>query len=161
MLIGEAPGAQETEQRRPFVGKAGQNLNEFLQAFGLARGQMYVGNTVKIRPSKISAAGRIVNRPPTRDEIEFFLPFLLEEIEIAAPKCIITLGNTPLQALTDRKTVIGDVHGRFMECRGRLLFPMYHPASMIYNRSLREIYAQDLEKLVDWYRNNEKITEMS
>ena len=144
MLVGEAPGEQETLQGRPFVGKAGKNLDEFLELAGMDRGQLYVTNTVKFRPTKRSAAGRTVNRPPTQEEIKLFLPWLTAEIELVGPRYIITLGNVPLKALMGRGSVIGDAHGRFIDWNGRLLFPMYHPASVIYNPSLRAVYAEDI-----------------
>ena len=147
MLIGEAPGEQETLQRRPFVGKAGKNLDEFLSLAGIDRSQLYVSNTVKFRPTKISAAGRTVNRPPTKEEIKLFLPWLKREIETVQPEIVVTLGNVPLKALTDAKTVIGDVHGSFVEADGIKIYPMYHPASMIYNPSLRTVYAGDIRRL--------------
>ena len=64
--------------------------------------------------------------------------------------------DNPLKALTDRRTVIGDVHGTFMECGGIRLYPMYHPASMIYNRSLREVYREDVLRLAEWLRSVKK-----
>ena len=147
MLVGEAPGEQETLQGRPFVGKAGKNLNEFLELAGMERDQLYVTNAVKFRPTKISAAGRTVNRPPTREEVSLFLPWLRREIELVAPEVIVTLGNVPLRALTGPKAVIGDVHGAFQDADGLRLYPMYHPASLIYNPSLREVYAEDIRRL--------------
>ena len=150
MLVGEAPGEQETLQGRPFVGKAGKNLDEFLELAGIDRSQLYVSNTVKFRPTRISDAGRTVNRPPTQEEIRLFLPWLKQEIAIVKPECVVTLGNVPLKALYDRKCVIGDVHGTFLEADGVRLYPMYHPASMIYNRSLREVYREDVRRLARW-----------
>ena len=147
MLVGEAPGEQETLQGRPFVGKAGKNLDEFLELAGLARSQLYVTNAVKFRPTKRSAAGRTVNRPPTREEVSLFLPWLRREIELVAPEVIVTLGNVPLRALTGPKAVIGDVHGAFQNADGLRLYPMYHPASLIYNPALREVYAEDIRRL--------------
>ena len=147
MLVGEAPGEQETLQGRPFVGKAGKNLNEFLELAGLERGELYVTNAVKFRPTKRSAAGRTVNRPPTREEVSLFLPWLRREIELVAPEVIVTLGNVPLRALTGPKAVIGDVHGALQEADGLRLYPMYHPASLIYNPGLREVYAEDIRRL--------------
>ena len=151
MMIGEAPGEQESLMGRPFVGKAGKNLNEFLEGAGMDRSALYVTNTVKFRPTKVSPAGRTVNRPPTQEEIRLFLPWLKKEIALVDPKCVITLGNVPLKALTDRSSVIGDVHGRFIEWEGRLLFPMYHPASVIYNPALREVYRGDIDVFAHWY----------
>ena len=109
MLIGEAPGQQETLMGRPFVGKAGKNLDEFLELAGIERDELFVSNTVKFRPTRISAAGRTVNRPPTQEEIRIFLPWLRREIEMVHPECVVTLGNVPLRALTDRKVAIGVV----------------------------------------------------
>ena len=147
MLVGEAPGEQETLQGRPFVGKAGKNLNEFLELAGLERSALYVTNAVKFRPTKRSAAGRTVNRPPTREEVSLFLPWLRREIELVAPEVIVTLGNVPLRALTGPKAVIGDVHGALQDADGLRLYPMYHPASLIYNPGLREVYAEDIRRL--------------
>ena len=154
MLIGEAPGEQETLQRRPFVGKAGKNLNEFLELAQLDRSQLYVSNTVKFRPTKISAAGRVVNRPPSREEINLFLPWLKKEIETVRPQVVVTLGNVPLKALAGPRAVIGDLHGGFVEADGVKIYPMYHPASMIYNPSLREVYAEDIRRLAAWLQEN-------
>ncbi|MBP3652772.1 MAG: uracil-DNA glycosylase [Clostridia bacterium] len=150
MLIGEAPGEQETLQRRPFVGKAGRNLDEFLELAGIDRSELYVSNTVKFRPTKISAAGRVVNRPPTREEINLFLPWLKREMELVQPEVVVTLGNVPLKALMGSKVIIGDVHGAFQDVEGMRLYPMYHPASLIYNPSLRETYAGDIRRLASW-----------
>ena len=149
MLIGEAPGEQETLKRRPFVGKAGKNLDEFLELAKLDRTELYVTNTVKFRPTKISGAGRIVNRPPTQEEIALFYPYLMREIQLIHPEHVVTLGNVPLQTLTDRKTVIGAVHGRAIAKEGFKLYPMYHPASLIYNPSLREVYREDVLRLAE------------
>ena len=101
MMIGEAPGGDEEKQKRPFVGKAGKNLSEFLKVVGLEREEIYISNVVKLRPIKLSPkTGNPVNRPPSKDEIAFFLPYLQEEIKIADPEWIVTLGNVPLQAVT-------------------------------------------------------------
>lgn len=147
MLIGEAPGEQETLQGRPFVGRAGKNLDGFIEATGLDRREMYVTNTVKFRPTRISGAGRVVNRPPTQEETALFLPFLKREIAEVSPGIIVTLGNVPLRALVGPGAIIGDMHGRLQELEGRRLFPMYHPAAVIYNPSLRAVYAADMAKL--------------
>ena len=151
MMIGEAPGEQETLLGRPFVGKAGKNLDEFLEFAGMDRARLYVTNTVKFRPTKLSPAGRTVNRPPTQEEVRLFLPWLIREIGMVNPRCVITLGNIPLKALTDRRAVIGDVHGQFREWNGRLLFPMYHPASVIYNPALKEVYREDIRRFSRWF----------
>ncbi len=154
MLIGEAPGEQETLQGKPFVGKAGRNLDGFLQAVRLRREEIYITNVVKIRPTKVSAAGRVVNRPPSREEKALFLPWLMREISIVRPMALVTLGNVALRAFLPEN--IGNVHGSWRravvapvnEAAFTLpLFALYHPASVIYNGSLKDIYARDLDVL--------------
>ncbi len=156
MLIGEAPGEQESLQGKPFVGKAGKNLTAFLETIGLDRSQLYVSNVVKVRPTRISAAGRLVNRPPSREEKELFTPWLMREISIVRPDALVTLGNVALQAFV--KETVGQCHGRWMravvsppraEAFTLPLFPLYHPASIIYNRSLAQVYQNDLYTLRD------------
>ena len=152
MMLGEAPGEQESLQGRPFVGKAGKNLDAFLEQAGMDRASLYVTNVVKFRPTRRSEAGRVVNRPPTQEEIKLFLPWLLKEIELVDPRYIITLGNVPLKALTGRGSVIGDMHGRFIDWQGRRLFAMYHPASVIYNPGLKAVYSRDIVAFACQYR---------
>ena len=147
MMIGEAPGGDEEKQGRPFVGKAGKNLSAFLEVVGLKREEIYISNVVKLRPTKESPkTGKAVNRPPSAEEIAFFLPYLLEEIQVIAPKVVVTLGNVPLKAVTgERKAVIGDYHGKPTPLAdGRTLFALYHPAAVIYNRPLQATYDEDL-----------------
>ena len=153
MLVGEAPGEQEAMLGRPFVGKAGKLLDAFIAGTGLTRGEMYVTNTVKFRPSRISKAGRVVNRTPTQEEIAAFLPFRKKEIAQVDPACVVTLGNVPLRALLGEKETIGQAHGQMRRQEDRLYFPMYHPASMIYNPGLKAIFAQDMEKLGQLIKN--------
>ena len=147
MLIGEAPGAQEALAGRPFVGRAGKNLDAFLEGAGLSRREAFISNTVKFRPTRVSKAGRVVNRPPTQEEIDLFLPWLKQEIELVQPECLVTLGNVPLKALLGRGFTVGEYHGRFLACGERPLFSMYHPASVIYNPALKTVYAADLDAL--------------
>lgn len=154
MMIGEAPGEQEALQGRPFVGKAGKNLDGFLALAGMDRRQLYVTNAVKFRPTKISPAGRVVNRPPTQEEIRLFLPWLLKEIALVDPACVITLGNVPLKALMGRQASIGDMHGAFIQREGRTVYPMYHPASLIYNPGLKTVYREDILRFSEWWRQN-------
>ena len=155
MLIGEAPGEQESLQGRPFVGKAGKNLDGFLQVLELKREDIYISNVVKIRPTRVSDKGRVSNRPPSREELALFTPYLMEEILLVQPQMIVTLGNVALKALFGQKAVIGDMHGRIAQVAVShekqsaefSLFPLYHPASIIYNRSLQAVYDEDLQEL--------------
>ena len=145
MMIGEAPGGDEEKQGRPFVGKAGKNLSAFLKVVGLKREEIYISNVVKLRPK----TGKAVTRPPSAEEIAFFLPFLQAEIQTIAPKVLVTLGNVPLKAVTgEKKAVIGEYHGRPVALAdGRILFALYHPAAVIYNRALQAVYDADLLEL--------------
>lgn len=152
MLVGEAPGAEETRLSRPFVGKAGRNLNEFLEALSLSRGDIYITNVVKFRPYKVSSKGRFSNRPPAKEEIACMLPHLFREIETIAPRVVVTLGNVPLKSLTgDSRMVIGACHAQCIPAaalaHSYMLFPLYHPASLIYNAALKTVYWQDIERL--------------
>ncbi len=155
MLIGEAPGEQESLQGKPFVGKAGKNLDSFLQVLELNREDIYISNVVKIRPTKVSDKGRVSNRPPNREELALFTPYLMEEILRVQPQLIVTLGNVALRALCGSKAVIGEMHGRETlvtvqhekQAAEFALFPLYHPASIIYNHSLQQVYDSDLQVL--------------
>jgi len=149
MLVGEAPGAEETRLSRPFVGQAGKNLAEFLLVLGLKRDDIYITNTVKFRPYKTGPKGRASNRPPKQAEIDCMAPLLLREIEAVSPKIVVTLGNVPLKCvLQDKKAAIGRLHAKPAKARAFshefILFPLYHPASVIYDRSLKERYSEDL-----------------
>jgi uracil-DNA glycosylase family 4 len=152
MLIGEAPGAKEIELGQPFVGQAGKHLEEFLQVLEIKREDIYITNSVKYRPTKVNPkTGRLSNRTPTIKEIEDFREFVFEEIDIINPKIIVTLGNIPLKSLLEKSIKIGEVHGRlesiYINGNPYSIFPLYHPAAVIYNRDLREVYISDLHKL--------------
>lgn len=160
VLVGEAPGEQETIKQRPFAGQAGRNLDEFLEIVGLNREDIYITNVVKFRPFKMNPqTGRLSNRPPNREEIELSCGWLYKELEILRPQVVVSLGNIALKALCGQKNItIGQVHGIPMDCvlgESHLeikLFPLYHPASIIYNRGLKETYMRDLEKLRDYLK---------
>lgn len=159
MLVGEAPGEQETLQRRPFVGKAGKNLAGFLEVLGLDRQDIYITNVVKFRPVKIHPVrGSLSNRPPKREEIALCYHLLLAELRIVSPKVVVTLGNTALRTVADDNALtIGSVHGRALPMpegqAGGCIFPLYHPASIIYKRALQDIYEQDVAALAQFLQN--------
>jgi uracil-DNA glycosylase len=151
LLIGEAPGKDEVKLSKPFVGAAGKKLTEFLSILELDRDQIYITNAIKYRLSKENVkTGRMVNRPAQQSEIQENRTFLLREIKIINPSYIVTLGNVPLKSVTSNCDIcIGTVHGmeakvEFLDMEYRL-FPLYHPASIIYNRSLKEVYLKDIE----------------
>ena len=145
MLIGEGPGEQEDLQGIPFVGPAGKLLDSMLQMIDLDRSRVYIANMVKCRPPH--------NRDPQPSEQQACRAWLDRQIELVDPKCVITLGNVPLRALTDRARTVGEAHGQFEDWEGRLLFPMYHPASVIYNPSLKAVYSRDIDVFAQWYQN--------
>ena len=145
MLIGEAPGETEVIKGRPFVGKAGKNLDEFLTLAQLNREEIFVTNAVKIRPCEIGPTGRVRNRAPNKEELSLFVPWLLREIEAVKPRALVTLGNVPQKALTDGKATVGGCHGQWLQSRaGPPLFALYHPASIIYRKALAPVYTQDV-----------------
>jgi len=158
VLVGEAPGQQEVVQQRPFVGKAGRNLDEFLRILDIEREDIYITNAVKFRPVKIDPdTGRTSNRPPNREEIDLNRTVLYKELTIISPSVVVSLGNIPLRVLTDdNKLTIGRVHGRHLnisigiEKRNMVLFPLYHPASIIYNPLLKDTYIDDLQRLKEY-----------
>ena len=148
LLLGEAPGAEEAKAGRPFVGKAGKNLDAFLAQTGLLREQLFISNVVKFRPYRVGPTGRRANRPPTRAEIAACRACLEGELSVLRPDWVVTLGNTALQAMLGREATIGQVHGTVQRtAAGQRVFPLYHPASIIYNRALEEVYRQDLRAL--------------
>lgn len=153
LLIGEAPGKDEVKLSKPFVGQAGKNLNEFLEILNIERGDIYITNAVKYRLFKVNAkTERASNRPASKEDIEKSRCFLLDEVQIINPSYIITLGTVPLKSITgEHKASIGDVHGTLQEIsiekRSFKLFPLYHPASIIYNRSLKGVYVNDIKNL--------------
>lgn len=155
LLIGEAPGREEVKLSRPFSGPAGKHLDEFLELAGIKRKEIYITNAIKYRLSKENPrTGRLSNRPAAREEILSSRPYLLKEIGMIRPCCIVTLGNVPLRAITGNFSMnIGECHGmpaaEKIEEREYMLFPLYHPASVIYNRSLKQTCEADILMLRD------------
>ena len=152
MLIGEAPGKEEAASGIPFVGKAGRTLTDLLDMIGVSRDEIYISNTVKYRPWTKTERG-YKNRTPSRAEIEDQLSLLKQEIEIVEPQILVTLGNTPLYAICRilglKYEKIGTMHGKMYsgaDCFLKL-YPAYHPASCIYNRSLLQTLEDDMHVL--------------
>ena len=158
VFIGEAPGSEEEKLGRPFVGRAGKNLSEFLELAKVPRSSVYITNAVKFRPTKHNPnTGRTLNRTPTLIETAPHREWLLSELEIIQPQLVVTLGNTPLTALlgTDCPK-ISQVHGlviAFQDANHSLHFdimPFFHPAAIIYRRALLAEYHKDLEKFASY-----------
>jgi len=128
VFVGEAPGAKEDAQGRPFVGSAGKLLSQLLKKNGLLREQVFITNTVKCRPPG--------NRPPKRQEMNACRPFLERQLHIIKPKIVCTLGNSPLRTLVGAGLNISDVHGKSTDAGGYRFLPLFHPAAILYNRKL-------------------------
>lgn len=151
LFIGEAPGANEDLQGLPFVGAAGKQLDGFLHMINLCIDDVYIANILKYRPPD--------NRPPNTEEIKTHTPFLIEQIKIIQPKIIITLGNFSTKFVLGGFNVegmkkiegISSLHGKAVEKEldgtKFLVVPMYHPAAMLYKRSLKEELEKDFLSL--------------
>jgi uracil-DNA glycosylase family 4 len=138
MIVGEAPGASEDKQGRPFVGRAGKFLDELLGEAGLSRDEVYITNVVKARPPG--------NRDPTKAEVEHWMPVLEDQLALVAPRLVVPLGRHALAHFApDAK--ISEVHGTLLIERDRALFPMYHPAAGLHAQRLRETLIEDARKL--------------
>lgn len=154
-LLGEAPGGNEDLEGVPFCGQAGSILQEFLELSGLDEKELYISNVVKCRPVKPSPRGRYgnyANRKPKSNEIKSCKPWLLEELRLVEPRVLVTLGNVPLAFVLGKAEPIGKYHGRefYAEHLGVWVFPLYHPASLIYNPANRDIYEKDVVKLKEF-----------
>lgn len=132
VLIGEAPGAQEDRAGQPFVGPAGQVLNEALAEAGLDRNQVWITNAVKFRPTTPGSGKRLKNRPPMRGEVALFRPWLERELAILEPACIVCLGATAAAAVLGRAVKIMSERGEFTDGpNGVRALTTYHPAFLL------------------------------
>lgn len=150
MLLGEAPGRQEDASGQPFCGAAGAKLESFLQQIELDRNDIYIGNVVKCRPVRPAASGQgYANRRPSKQEILACGSWLKREIALLHPHLIITLGAVPLSVFLGKEPVMADWHGRPFQVDGSdmLVFPLYHPAAVIYDRKKEKDYETDLQVL--------------
>lgn len=135
-FCGEAPGAEEEEQAEPFVGPAGQLLTRIIQAMGLQREEVYIGNIMNFRPPLPSPVG---NRPPTPEEMHYCLPFLKGQLAIVQPKVVVALGKTAVDGLLgpDPKRRMGQIRGQWQQFEGLPLMPTYHPSYLLRNQSIK------------------------
>lgn len=172
VMIGEAPGENEVKEGRPFVGKAGKILDEFLEKTSISRSDLFITNTIKYRLSRPRKGAPdteafmdesfippsfLANRPATEREIFHGAGFLARELLILKPRIVVTLGNVPLKAVNsfflpgNSGCTVGELHGKPESVRQGgfdfFLFPLYHPASLIYDKGKRACYEEDLEKL--------------
>lgn len=135
-FCGEAPGAEEEIEGEPFVGKAGQLLTKIIQAMGVTREEVYIGNIMNWRPEMPTAIG---NRPPTQEEMNFCLPYLKAQVEIIKPEVIVALGATAVSGLLgpDSKRKMGDIRGKWASFMGIPVMVTFHPSYLLRNNTMR------------------------
>lgn len=139
LIVGEAPGKNEDLQGVPFVGKAGQNLNALLEIAGLEREDVFIANVLKCRPPS--------NRNPRAEEIQACTPFLRAQTRAIDPEFIVTLGNFATKFILKTDVGITQLHGRLQEAGKFKVFPIYHPAAAIYDRSKQAALEEDFATL--------------
>lgn len=144
MFIGEAPGADEDEQRRPFVGRAGQLLTKGLTALDLLRGrEYYICNICKCRPEN--------NRTPSDEEAELCLPYLRNQVALVKPKIIVCLGSTAMKFVIDKEWRITRDRGKWIERKGYQMIATFHPAALFRDESKKQLFWQDLKSIKNKY----------
>ena len=142
MFVGEAPGADEDAQGKPFVGRAGQLLTKMIEAMGMKREEVIIGNVNRCRPPG--------NRQPTLEEAAICRPFLFREIAVIQPKVIVVMGNTALKNLLEVREGITRVRGQFQDFRGIKVMPTFHPAYLLRDPSKKRETWEDLKKVRDY-----------
>ena len=137
LFIGEAPGFDEDRQGEPFVGRAGQLLNDIIKAMGLRREQVYIANVIKCRPPQ--------NRVPNPAEVGSCIGYLERQIEIIAPEVIVALGSVAAKAVLGTEQPIGRLRNRFHDYRGIPVMPTYHPAYLLRNPAEKRKVWEDIQ----------------
>lgn len=150
VFIGEAPGWHEDQQGRPFVGPAGQFLDQLLASIGLRREEVYIANVIKCRPPQ--------NREPLPTEIQSCRKWLDRQIEIIQPQMIITLGRYSLARYFPNES-IGKIHGKPRKLGDVVYYPMYHPAAALHQGSLRRTIEADMLKIPQILAQSEDLSQ--
>lgn len=140
MFIGEAPGADEDIKGEPFVGRAGQLLNNMIKAMGINREDVYIANIIKCRPPG--------NRTPERDECDTCSPFLMRQIEVIKPKAIVALGAVAAKTLLAISAPMSEFRGRWYDFRGTKLAVTYHPAFLLRDPRQKKEAWKDLQMVM-------------
>jgi DNA polymerase len=163
MFVGEGPGFDEDRKGEPFVGKAGQLLDKIIASIGLDRSKVYIANVVKCHPmvDPTDSEKRGNDRPPSAEEMEKCLPFLMEQIRIIGPKIIVTLGATATKALLDRPGGITSLRGKLYDFEigegmpSVKLLPTFHPAALLRDENLKRPVWEDMKLLRDTIINHQ------
>jgi uracil-DNA glycosylase len=142
MFVGEGPGADEDAQGEPFVGRAGQLLNNMITAMGLKREDVYIANVVKCRPPG--------NRTPEKDECDTCSPFLLRQIEVIKPRVIVALGAVAAKNLLALNDSMANLRGRWYDFRGARLAVTYHPAYLLRDPRQKKEAWKDLQMVMKY-----------
>lgn len=140
MIIGEAPGAMEEKEKRPFVGRAGKKLMEAIERTGAKREDFFITNAYKLRPPS--------NRTPSEYELAKHSMYLQEEIFQVEPKVILTLGNVATSVFLLSPDKISTLRGSIKSVGGMMLLPTYHPSYILRNRSMEDVFFNDVENFV-------------
>jgi uracil-DNA glycosylase family 4 len=148
MFVGEAPGAEEDAQGLPFVGAAGQLLNNLLSKLGLSREEVYIANVLKSRPPG--------NRDPEADEIAACLPFLKKQIQAIRPQVIVTLGRIAGQALLDTKEPLTRLRGRWQRYHDIRVMPTFHPSYLLRFPKERHKTWEDMQQVMEYLAAHEE-----
>ncbi len=146
VFIGEGPGFHENIQGRPFVGPAGEFLEELLGTIGMTREDVFITNVVKCRPPG--------NRDPAPEELKACSPYLDRQLQAIKPKVIVTLGRFSMARYIPHAK-ISEIHGQPVKVRGMLVVPFYHPAAALHRPSLRPVVEEDFAKLPELIENAE------
>ena len=140
MFIGEGPGADEDAQGIPFVGKAGQLMNKAFDAVGIEREEVYIANIVKCRPPN--------NRDPESDEVLSCINYLRNQVMIVKPKIIVLLGRISLQNILGQEYKITASRGKWVEKKGILYMPTWHPAALLRDETKKIDFIRDLKEVI-------------
>ena len=143
MMIGEGPGADEDKQGNPFVGKAGQLMNKAFEGVGIVRDEIYITNIVKCRPPQ--------NRVPEDDEAKACLNYLRNQVILVNPKIIVLLGSTALKNILGKEYSITASRGKWIEKKGILYMPTWHPAALLRDEDKKVEFWKDLKEVVTKY----------
>ena len=145
MFIGEGPGGDEDRLGEPFVGKAGQLMNKAFDIVGIKREDIYIANIVKCRPPN--------NRDPEEDEIKACMDYLRNQVMIIKPKIIVLLGRIALQNILGKEYKITQARGKWIEKKGIMYLPTWHPAALLRDETKKIEFLKDLKELMNYNLN--------